>query len=226
MNPINAIGVIIHFKDGKEYFVGTSFSFKEAGYFLTANHCIPENLDSIAIVLPYLKKTLTATAVARHETADVAILHCDNSKNDLENIETFKLVDIDHLLGKDYITYGYPEDMLGPGKGMPTPRLFKGYIQRWLNHKSYLGYEYKAAELSTACPKGLSGSPLFSPNNFEVVYGLVAENIEVSTERWVEEEESTENSRKQFSYNRVITIGVAVVLDRFIDWINEHIPKS
>lgn len=86
-----------------------------------------------------------------------------------------------YSLGEEFFAFGFPEDSLGPNQGHPTARLFKGHFQRFMQYKSHMGYAYFAGELSTPCPGGLSGGPLFRPDAPEMLTGLVAENIEAAT---------------------------------------------
>ena len=223
MNPINAIGAIIHHKEGKEQFVGTCFSYKDSAHFITACHCIPDDIGSITIALPLVGRSLIATAVAKHETADIAILQCHSPKNNLDGIDSFKHIVSNYSMAEDFITYGYPEDMIGPHSGAPTPRVYKGYFQRFLNHSSHMGYTYHAGELSIPCPGGLSGAPLFRPAAHVVITGLVTENLQASTELWTEESEIKSNIKNVYTYNRVITYGIALLLDKHISWIDEHV---
>ena len=223
MNPLNAIGALMHHKNKKESFVGTCFSYKSPRHFITAKHCLPDKLGSVTIALPSLQKSLTAHGIATHDDADLAILYFDEKQNDLDGIEPFHQIAKNYKLGEDVISYGFPEDMVGTNQGNPTPRLFKGYYQRFFEHTSYMGYTYTAGELNIACPHGLSGSPLFSHNEHSMLYGLVTENTEASTERWTEELEVSNNNSTTNSYHRVINYGISLMLNNHITWIEDNL---
>lgn len=225
MNPLNAIGALMHHKNKKEHFVGTCFSFKSPRHFITAKHCLPEDLGSVTVALPSLQKSITACGIATHDDADLAILYFDEEQNDLNGIEPFTLMVSNYGLGEEFISYGFPEDMIGPNIGHPTPRLFRGYYQRFFDHRSHMGCSYSAGELNIACPGGLSGSPLFRPEAHTVLTGLVTENLEASTELWTEESEATNENKSTHLYHRVINYGVALMLDKHLNWIEENIKE-
>ena len=181
----------------------------------------PDDLSLISITFPYLKKVLIPTKIAKHEEADVVALACEEkhiNNREVDGIEYFSAFQSELELAGDYITYGYPEDIFQKNTPTPTPRVFKGYFQRFFFHKSSFGYEYSALELSTSCPKGLSGAPIMIYGNASTLAGLVAESIETSTELLVEETEGADN----YVYHKVINYGVAVKLASIEDWVNEH----
>jgi len=223
MNPLLATAALMHHKNEVEYFVGTAFSYKSEKHFITANHCMPKDLGSVTLAIPTAQKVLTVSAIARHETADLALLYCDHPSNNYEGIESFTAIDETVTYGTDFMTFGFPEDFIGPNAGNPTPRLFKGYFQTLFNHNSHMGYKYKAGELSIPCPHGLSGAPLFHPDRRSVLSALVTENIETSTEMWSETIEEKGSSKSEHTYNRVINYGVSVILHHHKEWIEEHI---
>ena len=98
-------------------------------------------------------------------------------------------------LGDDYAAFGYPEDVAADTPG-PTPRLFTGHFQRFFDHSSYAGYNYRAGEMSLPAPAGLSGGPVFRRQAPVMVMGLVAENFESSTTLHAVEE-ITEEGRER-----------------------------
>lgn len=223
MNPLNAIGALMHHKNNKEHLVGTCFSFKSPRHFITAKHCLPEDMGSVTVVLPSLQKSIVACGICTHDDADLAILYFDAENNDLTGIESFNLIVSNYGLGEEFLSYGFPEDMIGPNIGQPTPRLFRGYYQRFLEHRSHMGYSYPAGELNIACPGGLSGSPLFRPGAHTVLTGLVTENLEASTELWSEESELSDENKSTHHYHRMINYGVSLMLNKYITWIEENL---
>ena len=54
----------MHHKNKKEHFVGTCFSFKSPRHFITAKHCLPEDLGSVTVALPSLQKSIIASTIS------------------------------------------------------------------------------------------------------------------------------------------------------------------
>lgn len=101
-----------------------------------------------------------------------------------------------------------------------THRVFKRYIQRFFYHESHLGYKYLSTELSSHCPRGLSGAPLFNKKFHARLYGIVTENIKLISEieTVVDVKEGKEHYREQ-SYS-VINYGVCLWLNSVSAWID------
>ena len=128
-------------------------------------------------------------------------------------------------MGEDFFAYGYPADPIGPNASAPTQRLFKGHYQRFMEHRSFMGYRYLAGEMSIAAPAGLSGGPLFRPGAPQMVTALVAENI--ASQLVVDSiEERSEAGRvvKTEVRQNVISYGTAVMLSAISDWLDAEIP--
>ena len=178
MNPVNSIGAISLHSGDKEIFLGTAFCYKSSRFLLTAAHVFPDDLSLISVTFPYAKKVLIPTKIAKHDEADVMALACEekhiNNRN-VDGIEFFTSLKSDLELAADYITYGYPEDISLTKGPTPTARVFKGYFQRIFFHESNFGYKYSAIEISTPCPKGLSGSPIMVYGNTSQLVGLIAD---------------------------------------------------
>lgn len=205
-------------------FLGTAFAYKSPRFLLTASHIIPDELGMLSITFPYLDKVLIPTKLARHEWADVAALACEPkhvNNREFSEIENFLSITHGLALAQDFLTYGYPEDVLLHKRPSPTPRLFKGYFQRLFRHSSHLGYRYQAIELSTQCPRGLSGSPIMLYGNATCVAGVVTEDLEVATEHHIEEAED----EKMSEYRKVINYGVAAELSGLDEWITDHLSE-
>jgi hypothetical protein len=178
-NPLQSTGWVIRTDGGKTRFAGTCFAFRDHSHLLTAAHCV-KGVDlrdiTVSILTDKVERGIEVKRLTRHQTADVAILE----------IADFPL--FDPFLGETSIydwgvpvsAFGYPEDT-GEAGMEPTPRYFRGNIQRVFRHRSLLGYEYDAVELSFGSPAGLSGGPVSPQTDYSMVMGVVAENIESST---------------------------------------------
>lgn len=224
MNPLNGVALLFRRGQGGNLsFLGTCFAFRQATHFLTAEHCVHglEHGD-ILIVSQTDQRIREVRHLHRHPQADVALLLADPQDN--EGIEPFWDCVANFSLGEEYFAYGFPEDAMGPNQGRPTPRLFKGYFQRFMEHRSHMGYRYVAGESSTPCPGGLSGGPLFRPGAPVMITGLVAENIETSTLLDSQERILADGQVFNEHYRRVVNCGVAVMLAPIKEWLDANIP--
>ncbi len=108
----------------------------------------------------------------------------------------------------------------------PTPRFFRGYFQRWMTcHFSHLGYKYYAQELSIGAPAGLSGGPVFSPTNSNIIIGLVTENREASTYiRTVVEETTPEGTLVEKVYS-TINYAICLTLYEHREWLEGKVRE-
>ncbi len=127
-------------------------------------------------------------------------------------------------LGEEFHAFGYPENVLGQDARVPTARLFTGHYQRFFQYRSHAGYEYLAGEMSIPSPAGLSGGPLFRPGAPQMVTALAAENFDSSTTLDAHEEVSEERGTVRTQYQRIISYGLAVMLDPLRDWFDELLP--
>lgn len=225
MNPQFATALVCEEQDKMiPRFLGSCFAYRQQNHFITAAHVVKNRkIEEICILSPIEGVYSKVSQVYMHPEADIAIISLSHEGRDI--IQPFESINSNYFLGSEYFAYGFPEDYLGPNKGEPTERLFRGYIQRFMEHKSHLGYEYVAAELSSPCPGGLSGGPLFAPDDRNKIIGLVTENIEVAT--LLDEEEKILSNGKVVneSYRRVINYGVAIILDEVEEWIESHVYK-
>jgi hypothetical protein len=208
--------------------LGTCFSFRHPRFFLTAAHCLL-GIDTTDIVIAGedRSKLSTAKQVILHPSADVAIL--ESSRTDMDELSDFFRAIERPIMGMDYFAYGYPIVQ----EGNFSPRVFSGIFQTFHSHVSHLTmsdgktrYRYLAGEISTACPHGLSGGPIFRPSNPEAVLALATENIEVGSELYYEERIKEDGERHHLQTNRVIMYGVALPLAEVQDWLFQHIPKA
>jgi hypothetical protein len=96
-----------------------------------------------------------------------------------------------------------------------------------MKHSSHMGYTYAAGEISTACPAGLSGGPLFRMIADQFAIGLATENIEAATELHAEENIIEDGKPiRDVITKRVVSYGVALMLASVEEWINDLIPPG
>lgn len=208
---------------GDPVFLGTAFAFRHQRAFLTAAHCLAGiATQDLTITSPHLGggAPLRVTSVECHPTADLAV-----AKVDIPAIPAgipFHILSNNHPPGSDVGAWGYPLDSR-PGGGLaPTPRVFKGIVQREMHHRSSFDYEYEAGELSFGAPRGLSGGPVFTfPHQMHLV-GVVTENFESTTERQTIEEYQDERGAIRESTHKVIQYAVYVALKPVARWLEAH----
>jgi hypothetical protein len=87
-------------------------------------------------------------------------------------------------------------------------------------------YRYFAGELSIACPRGLSGGPVFRPEMPDEVLGVVTEDLDVGTIEHSVETEEDDGQRYSLETKRIISYGLAVVLIEVNDWLTQNIPTA
>jgi hypothetical protein len=224
MNPLNAVGLVFQLREGAPMaFLGSCFAYRHRTHFLTAAHVVRDKpVEKLVVLSPHEGVFCEIAAVQLHPSADAAVLVLKSQGREI--VEPFWGCVGNYGLGEEYFAYGFPEDYRGPNEGRPTARLFRGHFQRFMQHESHMGYSYLAGELSTPCPGGLSGGPLFRPGAPVMITGLVAENIEAAT--FLDEEEIVLDDGKVVNehYRRVINYGVAVMLYSIEEWINHYVP--
>jgi hypothetical protein len=208
----------------ESYFLGSCFFIRQPGYALTAAHCV-ESLEAAQVVasFPFASEELKPVRrIQRHETADVALLELGGEPAKPE--ELLHDWQYEGLMGADFVAFGYPEDVLGPRPFLPTPRFFKGHIQRQFDHESFRGYRYAAIELSIGVPAGLSGAPIMNPRQGGsfTVFGVAVENLESTTVLHSEEQVLENGHFHKETHRAVINYGVAVELQVLSGWLTEH----
>lgn len=132
--------------------------------------------------------------------------------------------------GTEFVAYGFPADAIA-GVGLkPVARLLRGYIQRPMIHRSYLGYTYPAGEMNIAAPGGLSGGPIVTLASTDprwrsrdsmvgVAFGVVTENARTETS-----DSSIEREEDGIVRERVIsTINYGVCAFLSGEWVRETI---
>lgn len=234
MNPLEGIGLLYHEKKSESQynFLGTCFAFRHSTYLLTASHCIG-NLNASDCFVLFLRFSKTigrlisagkVLSIKRHPNADIALLQMPEGS--MNGVKPFLDCVGDYALGEDFMTYGFPEDISfsSISSVSPAPRLFRGYFQRFFDHRSHMGYRYIAGELNIPCPAGLSGSPLFRVTDPSMLTGIVTENIESTTTLEAVEEIQKDGKMIKNIYQKVITYGICLMLHDARDWLDNNIP--
>jgi hypothetical protein len=216
----------IHSDEGR-VFRGSCFAFRDPNVLLTAKHCVADtdvaDLNVIQVFLPSLQLR-EVLEVVPHPTADLALLRCKDYG--ATEFAPFSDAVATSALGEEFMAYGHPEDTTADGP-QPTPRLFRGYFQRFMRHRSFNGSDYLAAELSIPCPDGLSGSALFRPGT-SLVTAMATENREHSQASDLEtvEEHFPDGRHRVTVFRRTISYGVALMLASALDWLDDHVQTA
>ena len=221
LNPTNAVGLIARETEEGLIVLGTAFAFRQPTTFLTAAHCVSGVGDNLQVLMfaPGGEVGFKVKEAVKHPSADISIIETQDSRDDVTPFWNFVS---NYEWGEEFIAFGYPEDIFGERRSV-TPRLFRGYFQRIYAHRSYRGYEYKAAELSIGAPAGLSGGPLFRPGAPAMLTGFVTENLESTTVLHSIEERERDGNITRDRYQKVLTYGVALLLDGVEEWLNERV---
>lgn len=205
-------------------FLGTCFALRSPLTYVTAAHCV-RGVDptGLQVVLPSQGPPYRIDEVRVHPKADVAVLLVGPGQVGLGgwNFQSAGAYGI----GEDVAAYGHADyPLTQEGERLPG-RLFKGHIQRVFNYESFNGYSYIASELNFACPEGLSGAPVFR-HGLPVALGLVTGNIDshVIVDRY--EEHQRDGVIERGATERIVSFGVALMLDGIDTWLNENIPGT
>lgn len=126
--------------------------------------------------------------------------------------------------GDGFASLGYPEDTTDDGVA-PVARCIRGYIQRFYEHRSHMGYAYRAGEMSVGAPAGLSGGPVLAVGDTMAAIGIVAENRQSTTYLHQLEEIQEDGHTYRETLHSVIQYGAFVVLKAVEDWLDIHAPK-
>jgi hypothetical protein len=223
-NPIENTGVVVR-KSDKEV-LGSCFLFRYPETLLTATHCTTGlSKEDLAVALPGSRnaRLFDISEVTRHPTADLAVLRV-RGIDERDVTWTVNELFNDASLGLDFLAYGFPRNEFGHDTGV-TPRLFKGYFQRFFAHSSHLGFKYLAAELSVPCPVGLSGSAVLNAHFIGRLYGVVTENIQVSTEVGSVLEVDDKGRKFREVQRDIIKYGLCVWLPALSDWLDSQVPR-
>ena len=222
-NPLASTGWLLQADNaGTRRFVGTCFAFRHRHWLLTAAHCVSDAPVNALCVVDISEPHRERPVIERimHPHADLALLRVDrdDSLSDVFLGETSV-----YDWGEPVSAFGYPEDT-GDAGPQPTPRYFRGNLQRMFRYRSHLGYEYEAAELSFGAPAGLSGGPVTPASDYANPMGLVAENKTSSTYLSSITEVQTDSSTYSERIHSVINYAIVVRLDPLSDWLNSHVP--
>jgi hypothetical protein len=157
--------------------------------------------------------------IVRHPSADIAILLL---AKETSMFDYFQGIAPQPEMGADVAAFGYPEDT-DPAGPRPTPRYFKGHVQRLYEHESHLDFQYLGAELSFGAPGGLSGGPVAYPALPAQAMAVVAENRETSAVLSTITDVVEGTNRYREEIRSVISYGICVLLEPLRDWLHEHI---
>ena len=206
--------------------LGTCFPFLRPDLFLTAAHCVRHvPLADLEIqTLGLGSARATVTRVELHPEADLAALTID-----LPSVHYINPLLLGQraafFWGAPVVAFRYSSDityMGRPGNYVrmdgPTPRFFRGHVQRNGLHVSASGYKYQSLELSFAAPSGLSGGPVFR-DGYEEAIALVCENIESSTYLRTITEVVDGQSHFKETVHSMVNYAIAVDLPSVRPWL-------
>jgi hypothetical protein len=209
-------------------FLGSCVVFRYHTTVLTAGHCVKDCAPGDLLVqFPGSRaggQLFGAREIVQHATADVAVLTIDTPRDrDLTWAQTDLWSDVAY--GVEISAFGYPNTAFGLHEAAePTPRLFRGIVQRFFERRSPFGYVYTAAELSFGCPSGLSGGPVFNSQFNGRLYGIVTENMEVGTDLASLSEVDDAGQTFTERTRNVINYGVGLWLFPLKSWIDQIVP--
>jgi hypothetical protein len=138
-NPLESTGWLgVKGASGQPRFIGTCFAFRRNDCLLTAAHCVRETAAESLFVYTHgeLIDALSIERIISHPNADVAILRLAESHRLRDRFDGDATV---YGWGVPVAAFGYPEDT-GESGLEPTPRFFRGNIQRMFKHVSHDGY--------------------------------------------------------------------------------------
>jgi hypothetical protein len=231
-NPIprDTIAKLILWRDdqgSESSFLGTCFAYPSPQHFLTAAHCVA-GLEASSLrvdaVFGGMFQKAEVQWISRHPQADIALLGASTSP--WASATPFVRIRPHPILGEPFYAFGYPADVFSADPDKETDRLFRGHLQRIFYYSSPIGRTtYLAFELNIACPRGLSGGPVFvTEGDFEVM-GIVTENLESTNYRSEEEILTRDGTKERTVYSQIINYGVALQLGPYVDWIDEEVKR-
>lgn len=212
--------------EGQLSFLGSAFAFRRGGVFLTAAHCVTAlEADEMILAHPLLNSggPTPVISIRPHPSVDVAVVKVSG---DTTRLSPFYILSTGHSAGSDVGAWGFPEDSSPEGGLVPTPRFFRGNLQRLFSHHSPLGYTYQAGELSFGAPGGLSGGPVFSMPEAMHLIGVVAENFEstIYLRSIYEAEEDGRVTSERI--HDVINYGLFVELAPLARWLDQEAGRE
>ncbi|MBB1052574.1 hypothetical protein ACTHRK_17895 [Dietzia cercidiphylli] len=225
MNPLRAVGILGNLGcEGGFEVSGSCFLYKFGDIAITAAHCIPDTTTPMGLYFPLRRgePARITEQIILHPSADVAIVKTSPVDPGEDGHELFRECALPVGLGHDFATYGFPtEGPIYAGDHKVTPRLFKGYLQHYMPYADPAGRQYEASEMSIPAPAGLSGSPVFFPDQPEMITGVVTTNIESYAVIDSVTEVDDDGRVYRESSKRVVAYGVALQLDPLKEWIND-----
>jgi len=207
------------------HFRGTAFAFRDPSRFVTARHCVDgASTNDLVLSVGQAGLCFAVREVYVHESADLAVL--DIGLHVWPPAAPFMGLTEPRGLGMTLSAYGLPEDQ----PGAPVPRLFRGHVQRFIDHQSPVvrGASYLAAELSFPVPVGLSGGPCYAfGERLHDVFAVPVENIRSATYSGETETirhapSTTETIRER----DVVSYGITPVLWPLSGWLDEVCPVT
>ncbi|MGA1812799.1 trypsin-like peptidase domain-containing protein [Frondihabitans sp. 4ASC-45] len=229
-NPVDHIGRLHAWSEELIAWVqeGTCFGFVRDGIALTAAHNVLNAEANYVVIFPQHETVHDVIGVIVHPTADIAILNLalsGEAKGAGISMSVFSDGTNVHRYGDDFHSFGFPSDS-PEGAGKTPSRMYKGYLQRIFKYGHHEKWTYLASELSVPAPLGLSGAPIYSPTEPDLVMGLVTANVESYTVGHYEEKVEEDGQRTLFEARHIITYGVALLLSNVADWLGEHLSGN
>lgn len=217
-----ATGVVIGYDSAADEMrpLGTCAAYEGRTTWITAAHCVPD--DRPVVVLRYgLPKFPRAVAeVHRHPDVDLAVIRISTEDDGApEGLEDSYFVRPQPALveGGDFLGFGYPADDL-----MHRERLIKGYFQAYLvPYEPPSGGPYLAGEMSIPAPGGLSGTVLSYTHLPSEASAMVTSNVESTVVVDSYEEVEKEGIVSRGEIRRVVSYGIAMMLNQQADWLGE-----
>jgi hypothetical protein len=218
---------LVERRDGRPpRLLGTCFAYRHSHILLTAAHCVKGlDAESLGFAIPTGEKNDEGLSIAEvhcHPEADIAVLRLPILRP-LRILAYFWDYETAAGWGDEFVAIGYPADSSLEHGERPTPRMFRGFIQRYFHHQSYNGFKCLAAELSIGAPGGLSGGPVCWTRDQSKVIGVVAENLESSTFVEKVEEVREDGGVVRYETRNMINYALAVALHDVAEWLDEVI---
>jgi hypothetical protein len=181
------------------------------------------NQVSVGVYWGEMEEGLVAERIERHPDADLAMVKISDYGPRLETFSPFRGFTEQFEVGAPVTAFGYPESATRD-VAHPTPRFFRGHIQRVFAHER-LPYRYTALELNFGAPAGLSGGPVALVEEPSKVVGIVADNLEVSTLLAKLDVVEANGNRYSERTERMVEYAVAVSLPDVSGWLADMLPK-
>jgi hypothetical protein len=224
---IGAVAMLERAGEQNDPYLGTCFPFRWRHIFLTARHCV-DSLEPAQIeVISQGDKRFQAIHIHRHESVDIAAVECKESDRGVPYAFTgLHVFEGSYGLGDAVAAFGFPiGGTLEEPPNRPTPRAFRGYVQRLTRFRTGGSEPYVAYEMSFPAPEGLSGGPVFVPGS-DRVFAMVTGNLMSYTTRMEEIEHRADGTTRSIEGRQVVSYGMALSLWHVEDWLKEVAPLS